>query len=54
MMDDRFKDALYMLRILMAVENEFNIIIQDSEVEDINTFEDLIKLIQERENDITE
>ena len=54
MIDDRFRDALYMLRILMAVENEFNIIIQDSEVEDINTFEDLIKLIQERENDITE
>lgn len=54
MIDDRFRDALYMLRILMAVENEFNITIQDSEVEDINTFEDLIKLIQERENDITE
>lgn len=54
MIDDRFKDALYMLRILMAVENEFNITIQDSEVEDINTFEDLIKLIQERENEITE
>jgi acyl carrier protein len=54
MMDGRFRDALYMLRILMAVENEFNIIIQDSEVEDINTFEDLIKLIQEKENDITE
>jgi acyl carrier protein len=54
MIDDRFKDALYMLRILMAVENEFNITIQDSEVGDINTFEDLIKLIQERENDITE
>jgi acyl carrier protein len=54
MMDGRFRDALYMLRILMAVENEFNIVIQDSEVEDINTFEDLIKLIQERENDITE
>lgn len=54
MIDDRFRDALYMLRILMAVENEFNITIQDSEVEDINTFEDLIKLIQERENDIIE
>ena len=54
MMDGRFRDALYMLRILMAVENEFNIVIQDSEVEDINTFEDLIKLIQERENDIIE
>ena len=54
MIDGRFRDALYMLRILMAVENEFNITIQDSEVEDINTFEDLIKLIQERENDITE
>ena len=51
MMDGRFRDALYMLRILMAVENEFNIIIQDSEVEDINNFEDLIKLIQERENE---
>ena len=46
MIDGRFKDALYMLRILMAVENEFNITIQDSEVEFINTFEDLIKLIQ--------
>lgn len=54
MIDGRFRDALYMLRILMAVENEFNITIQDSEVEDINTFEDLIKLIQERENDIIE
>jgi acyl carrier protein len=54
MIDGRFRDALYMLRILMVVENEFNIVIQDSEVEDINTFEDLIKLIQERENDITE
>ena len=48
MMDGRFRDALYMIRILMAVENEFNITIQDSEVEDINTFEDLIKLIQEK------
>ena len=50
MIDDRFKDALYMLRVLMAVENEFDIIIQDTEVEFINTFEDLIKLIQEKEN----
>jgi acyl carrier protein len=52
MEDDRFKDALYMLRVLMAVENEFDIIIQYTEVEFINTFEDLIKLIQEKENDI--
>jgi acyl carrier protein len=43
-----------MLRILMAVEKEFDIVIQDSEVENIDTFEDLIKLIQEKENDITE
>jgi acyl carrier protein len=54
MMDGRFRDALYMLRILMAVEKEFDIVIQDSEVENIDTFEDLIKLIQEKENDITE
>jgi len=47
-------NAVYFLRILIAVENEFNIVIQDSEVEDINTFEDLIKLIQEKENDIIE
>lgn len=47
-----FRDAAYMLRILIAVENEFDIVIKDSEVEDINTFEDLIKLIQEKENDI--
>lgn len=53
-MDGRFRDALYMLRILMAVENEFDIIIQDTEVEFINTFEDLINLIQEKENDINE
>ena len=52
MVDDRFKDAMYMLRVLMAVENEFDIIIQDTEVEFINTFEDLINLIQEKENDI--
>lgn len=52
MVSDIFKDAAYFIRILMAVENEFNITIQDSEVGDINTFEDLIKLIQERENDI--
>ena len=45
-----FRDAAYFLRILMAVEDEFNIVIQDTEVEDINTFEDLIKLIQEKEN----
>jgi acyl carrier protein len=45
-------DAVYFLRILIAVENEFNIVIKDSEVEFINTFEDLIKLIQEKENDI--
>ena len=49
-MDIRFRDAAHMLRILIAVETEFDITIQDSEVEDINTFEDLIKLIQEKEN----
>ena len=51
-MDIRFKDASYMLLILMAVEKEFNIEIKDSEACDIDTFEDLIKLIQEKENDI--
>jgi acyl carrier protein len=53
-MDNIFTNAAYFIRILMVVENEFDIIIQDSEVEFINTFEDLIKLIQEKENDITE
>lgn len=53
-MDGFFRDAVYFMRILIAVEKEFNIIIQDSEIENINTFEDLIKLIQERENDIIE
>ena len=52
MVDDRFRDAMCMLRVLMAVEKEFDIVIQDTEVEFINTFEDLIKLIQEKENDI--
>jgi len=52
-MKDMFKDAAYFVRILMAVEKEFNITIQDSEVKNINTFEDLIELIQEKENDIT-
>lgn len=51
-MDARFRDGAYMLLILMAVEDQFNIEIKDSEVEFINTFEDLIKLIQEKENDI--
>jgi acyl carrier protein len=51
-MDIRFRDAAYMLLILMAVEKEFNIEITDLEACDINTFEDLIKLIQEKENDI--
>jgi acyl carrier protein len=32
-MDIRFKDAAYMLLILIAVEKEFNIEIKDSEVE---------------------
>jgi acyl carrier protein len=50
--DIRFRDAAYMLLILMAVEKEFNIEITDLEACDINTFEDLIKLIQEKENDI--
>jgi len=54
MVDNRFRDAMYMLRVLMAVEKEFDIVIQDTEVEFINTFEDLIKLIQEKENDINE
>ena len=54
MVDDRFRDAMYMLRVLMAVEKEFDIVIQDTEVEFINTFEDLIKLIQKKENDINE
>lgn len=51
-MDIRLRDASYMLLILIAVEKEFNIEIKDTEVEFINTFEDLIKLIQEKENDI--
>lgn len=50
MVGNMFKDAAYFVRILMAVEKEFDIVIQDTEVEDINTFEDLIKLIQEKEN----
>ena len=54
MVDDIFKDAYYFIRIIMAVENELDIIIQDTEVEFINTFEDLINLIQEKENDIKE
>jgi acyl carrier protein len=49
MVNTQFRDAAYFIKILMAVENEFNIVIQDSEVEDINTFEDLIKLIQQKE-----
>jgi acyl carrier protein len=45
-------NAVYFLRILIATEKEFDIVIQDTEVEYINTFEDLIKLIQKKENDI--
>ena len=50
MINTGFRDAAYFIRILMAVENEFNIVIQDTEVEDISTFEDLIKLIQQKES----
>ncbi len=50
MVSSAFRDAAYFIRILMAVENEFSIVIQDTEVEDIETFDDLVKLIQEKEN----
>jgi len=49
-LDDRFRDAAYLLRVFMAVEQEFGIQITDLEACDIETFEDLIKLIQEKEN----
>ena len=49
-LDDRFRDAAYLLRVFMAVEQEFGIQIADLEACDIETFEDLIKLIQEKEN----
>ena len=48
-LDARFKDAAYLLRVFMAVEKEFDIQITDLEACDIETFEDLVKLIQEKE-----
>jgi len=48
-LDDRFRDAAYLLRVFMAVEKEFDIQITDLEACDIETFDDLIKIIQEKE-----
>jgi acyl carrier protein len=48
-LDDRFRDAAYLLRVFMAVEKEFDIQITDFEACDIETFDDLIKIIQEKE-----
>jgi len=48
-LDDRFRDAAYLLRVFMAVEKEFDIQITDLEAYDIETFDDLIKIIQEKE-----
>ena len=48
-LDDRFRDAAYLLRVFMAVEKEFDIQITDIEACDIETFDDLIKIIQEKE-----
>ena len=41
---------VYKIQILQLIESKYNIEIKDEEVEDINTFEDLIKLIQQKEN----
>ena len=41
---------IYKIQIIQLIESKYNIEIKDEEVEDINTFEDLIKLIQEKEN----
>jgi len=49
MVDDRFRDAAYLLRVFMAVEEEFGIQITDLEACGIETFDDLVKLIQEKE-----
>ena len=48
-LDDRFRDAAYLLRVFMAVEKEFDIQITDFEACVIETFDDLIKIIQEKE-----
>jgi len=48
-LDDRFRDAAYLLRVFMAVEKEFDIQITDLEACDIETFDDLIKIIQKKE-----
>ncbi len=43
------KILVYKIQILQLIESKYNIEIKDEEVEDINTFEDLIKLIQQKE-----
>lgn len=44
------ESLIYKIEILQLVENRYGIEIKDEEVEYIVTFEDLIKLIQEKEN----
>lgn len=43
--DDLGADSLELFNIVMGVESEFDIVIDESDVSNINTVEDLVKLI---------
>jgi len=44
---------IYKIEILQLIEYRYNIEIKDEEVENIVTFEDLIKLIKSKQKDLT-
>jgi acyl carrier protein len=43
------ENLIYKIEILQLLENKYDIEIKDEEVEYIGTFDDLIKLIQEKQ-----
>lgn len=43
------KDLIYKIEVLQLIENKYGIEIKDEEIEYVVTFEDLIKLIQQKE-----
>jgi len=44
------ENLIYKIEILQLIESKYNIEIKDEEVENINTFEDLINLITNNKN----
>ena len=50
LVDDLGADSLYIVELIMAFEEEFNIEIPDEKAEKIKTVEDVVKYIDEQTN----